>query len=78
MAQKDTVRLTFDFPSNLHMFLKMAAAKEGISMRAYIVECLMYKMDHEDKVDLDKATFRKELAKMTKKDSKLMKDLSDR
>jgi hypothetical protein len=75
---KDTVRLTFDFPSHLHTYLKMAAAREGISMRAYIVESLMYKMDHEDKIDLDKETFRQELAKMTKKDAKLMKDLSDR
>lgn len=76
--RKDTVRLTFDFPANLHTFLKMAAAKEGISMRAYIVESLMQKMEHEDKVDLDTETFRKELAKMIKKDAKLMKDLSDR
>ncbi|ADI37380.1 putative uncharacterized protein [Waddlia chondrophila 2032/99] len=76
--RKDTVRLTFDFPSNLHTFLKMAAAKEGVSMRAYIVDSLMHKMDHEDKVDLDKDAFRKELAKMTKKDAKLMKDLSVR
>ena len=78
MTQKDTVRLTVDFPVSLHMFLKMAAAKEGISMRAFIIESLMYKMEHEDKVDLDKEAFRRELAKMTKKDAKLMKDLSDR
>lgn len=76
--RKDTVRLTFDFPSHLHKHLKVAAAKEGVSMRSYIIDSLMYKMDHEDKIDLDQVSFRKELAKMTKKDSKLMKDLSDK
>lgn len=75
---KDTVRLTFDFPSNLHTFLKIAAAKEGISMRAYILDSLIQKMEHEDKVDLDKETFRKELAKLKKTDAKLMNHLSDR
>lgn len=76
--RKNTVRLTFDFPSNLHTFLKMAAAREGISMRAYIMDSLMRKMEREGKVDLDTDTFHKELAKMRKKDAKLMKDLSDK
>ncbi len=76
--RKDTVRLTFDFPENLHTYLKMSAAKRGVSMREYIVESLIDKMEHEDKIDLDPETFRKELTKMKKKDSKLMKDLSDR
>lgn len=76
--RKDTVRLTFDFPSNIHTFLKMSAAKKGISMRAFIVESLMQTMENEEKIDLDTESFRKELAKMMKKDAKLMKDLSDR
>jgi len=78
VMRKDTVRLTFDFPANLHMFLKMAAAREGVSMRAYIIDSLINKMEYEDKIDLDTKTFRKELAKMTEKDGKLMKDLSDK
>lgn len=76
--RKDTVRLTFDFPSNLHTFLKIAAAKEGISMRAYIVDSLIQKMEHEDTVELDKDTFHKELVNLKKKDAKLMKDLSNK
>ena len=74
--RKDTVRLTFDFPSNIHTYLKMSAAEQGISMRAYIVDSLIQKMNKEDKINLDKDLFKKELNKMKKKDSKLMKDLS--
>lgn len=43
MTQKhkhDTVRLTVDFPIEQHTFIKMMAAKEGISMRRYIIEHL--------------------------------------
>jgi len=38
--QKETVRLTVDFPIEQHTFIKMMAAKEGISMRQFIIEHL--------------------------------------
>ncbi|GAB4238804.1 MAG: hypothetical protein Tsb0021_18420 [Chlamydiales bacterium] len=74
--RKDTVRLTIDFPSDLHTFLKMAADREGVSVEDYIIASLVQRMEHEDKIDLDSDTFRNELTKMKKKDAKLMKDLS--
>ena len=43
MVQKhkhSTVRLTVDFPVEQHTFIKMMAAKEGISMRQFIIEHL--------------------------------------
>lgn len=40
MTQKQTVRLTVDFPVEQHIYIKMMAAKEGISMRQFIVEHL--------------------------------------
>ena len=76
MIRKDTVRLTVDFPSLLHTHLKVAAAKKGKSMRQYIIESLMLRMEEDGEV-IDNTTFRDELKKMTKKDSGLMKDLSD-
>lgn len=41
MTQKqkhETVRLTVDFPIEQHTYIKMMAAKEGISMRQFIIE----------------------------------------
>lgn len=43
MTQKqkhETVRLTVDFPIEQHTYIKMMAAKEGISMRQFIIEHL--------------------------------------
>jgi len=43
MTQKqkqETVRLTVDFPLEQHKYIKMMAAKEGISMRQFIIEHL--------------------------------------
>lgn len=40
MTQKqkhETVRLTVDFPIEQHTYIKMMAAKEGISMRQFII-----------------------------------------
>ena len=38
--EKQTVRLTVDFPVEQHTYIKMMAAKEGISMRQFIIEHL--------------------------------------
>ncbi|HXF29088.1 MAG TPA: hypothetical protein VN457_04500 [Chlamydiales bacterium] len=36
----DTVRLTIDFPIDQHTYIKMLAAKDGISLRQYVIEHL--------------------------------------
>lgn len=38
--KEETVRLTVDFPVEQHIYIKMMAAKEGVSMRQYIIEHL--------------------------------------
>lgn len=40
MTQKQTIRLTVDFPIEQHIYIKMMAAREGISMRQFIMEHL--------------------------------------
>lgn len=35
-----TVRLTIDFPAKQHTYIKMLAAKEGISLRQFVIEHL--------------------------------------
>jgi hypothetical protein len=38
--KQNTVRLTIDFPVNQHTYIKMLAAKEGISLRQFVIEHL--------------------------------------
>lgn len=38
--KQETVRLTIDFPAGQHTFIKMLAAKEGISLRQFVIEHL--------------------------------------
>lgn len=35
-----TVRLTIDFPTDQHTYIKMLAAKEGVSLRQFVIEHL--------------------------------------
>jgi hypothetical protein len=35
-----TVRLTIDFPANQHTYIKMLAAKEGVSLKQFVIEHL--------------------------------------
>ena len=37
---RETVRLTIDLPSDQHTYIKMLAAKEGISLRHFVIEHL--------------------------------------
>lgn len=37
---KNTVRLTIDFPAKQHTYIKMLAAKEGVSIRQFVIEHL--------------------------------------
>lgn len=37
---QQTVRLTIDFPANQHTYIKMLAAKEGVSLRQFVIEHL--------------------------------------
>lgn len=38
--KNETVRLTIDFPANQHKYIKMLAAKEGVSLRQFVIEHL--------------------------------------
>jgi hypothetical protein len=38
--QRETVRLTIDFPADQHTYIKMLAAKEGVSLRHFVIEHL--------------------------------------
>lgn len=38
--KQDTIRLTIDFPRDQHTYIKMLAAKEGVSLRQFVIEHL--------------------------------------
>ena len=38
--KQKTVRLTIDFPLEQHTYIKMLAAKEGVSLRQFVIEHL--------------------------------------
>ena len=38
--KQDTVRLTIDFPVDQHTYIKMLAAKEGVSLRQFVIQHL--------------------------------------
>lgn len=74
-----TVRLTIDFPAEQHAYLKMLAAKKGISMRQYVIEALFKEVEAEEtrSTDLSKKKFRKSLDKVIKENDDLLRRLAD-
>jgi hypothetical protein len=72
---KDTVRLTIDFPKELHSYLKMLAAKKGISMRQHVIESLSEK--NED-VDLGENKFKSALTKIIRENDDILRRLADK
>ena len=47
---QDKIRLTIDFPKDQHTYIKMLAAKEGVSLRQFVIEHLpgLEKKKHKD------------------------------
>jgi len=51
-----TVRLTIDFPAEQHTYIKMLAAKEGVSLRQFVIERLPGLRDEKNKKKHKNAT----------------------
>jgi len=75
-----TVRLTIDFPAEQHAYLKMIAAKKGISMREYVIESLSKSVEIEDvkHTDLNENKFKKILKKVADENDDVLRRLSDK
>jgi Antitoxin ParD len=75
--QEDTVRLTIDFPAEQHAYLKMLAARKGISMRQYVIESLCKNVDLEAKhIDLSENKFKRALNKIIKENDDVLRRLA--
>jgi hypothetical protein len=74
-----TVRLTIDFPAEQHAYLKMLAAKKGISMREYVIESLSKSVEIEEvkHADLKDNKFKKSLKKVLDENDDVLRRLSE-
>ncbi len=74
---QDTIRLTIDFPIDQHTYIKMLAAKEGISLRQFVIEHLpnldTSKKGHKD---LEKDEFDELLKELLLEKADVLKRLS--
>jgi uncharacterized protein (DUF1778 family) len=76
----DTVRLTIDFPAEQHAYLKMLAAKKGMSMRQYVIESLCNSAEVEEvkHTDLSKNKFKKLLKEVVDENEDVLRRLADK
>lgn len=78
--KKDTVRLTIDFPTEQHAYLKMLAAERGISMRQYVIEALSENVEKKEAkhIDLSENKFKKALSKVISENDDVLRRLADK
>lgn len=74
-SQKETVRLTIDFPRDQHTYLKMLAAKKGVSMRQYVIDSLK---DTAEDVSLSENKFKNALTKVIRENDDVLRRLADK
>lgn len=78
--KENTVRLTIDFPAEQHAYLKMLAAKRGVSMRQYVIESLCENVEKQEAkhIDLSENKFKKALNKVISENDDVLKRLADK
>lgn len=76
----DTVRLTIDFPAEQHAYLKMLAAKKGVSMRQYVIESLCENVEKQEakNIDLSENKFKETLGKVISENDDVLRRLADK
>jgi len=70
MASKKTVRITVDISVEQHAYLKMLAAKEGLTLQEFVLKCLP-NPEYTDLIDQ-----MRQAEKMMKRNRKVLKKLS--
>lgn len=72
-----TVRLTIDVPADQHTYIKMLAAKEGISLRQFVIEHLPSLEKNKKKhKDLEKDEFDQLLKELLVEKADVLKRLA--
>lgn len=78
--KEETVRLTIDFPVEQHAYLKMLAAKKGVSMRQYVIESLCENVEKQEAkhIDLSENKFKKALNKVICENDDVLRRLANK
>lgn len=78
--KEETIRLTIDFPAEQHAYLKMLAAKKGVSMRKYVIEAICENVEKEGAkhIDLSENKFKKSLGKVISENDDVLRRLADK
>lgn len=78
--RENTVRLTIDFPAEQHAYLKMLAAKRGISMRQYVIESLCENVEKQEAkhMNLSENKFKKALGKVMSENDNVLRRLANK
>lgn len=75
--KQETVRLTIDFPVDQHIYIKMLAAKGGISLRQFVIEHLPnLEKDKKKHKDIEKDEFDELLKELLVEQADVLKRLS--
>lgn len=73
------IRLSLDIPIEMHAYLKMLAAKRGISMRQFIMESIGENIEQEAKhIDLSENKFKKALKKVLNDNDDVLERLANK
>jgi hypothetical protein len=72
----DLVRLTIDFPADQHTYIKMLAAKEGITLRQFVIEHLPNLDQGEKNINIENDEFDTLLKELLVHKSDVLKRLS--
>jgi len=75
---KETVRLTFDCPEEIHAAAKMKAASMKESIKSYVVSLMIRDLLESPPKVMNQAEFKKQLNRVVKDDEELMRMLSQR
>lgn len=78
--KEETVRLTIDFPVEQHAYLKMLAAKRGVSMRKYVIESLCKNVENQEAqhINLSENKFKKAMSKVINENDDTLRRLADK
>ncbi len=72
MTKQEYKKVTFDFPADEYVYLKMACAKQGVSMKLFLTKAIIKTIEeYENELDL------KALKQITEDDRKIAQPWED-
>jgi hypothetical protein len=78
MHKKETIRFTFDCPTDLHAIAKMKASGLHQSLKDYLVHLVIKDVSENPPKFMDEKAFQKQLNMLLENDYELMKRLKER